>query len=243
MLAGFLRDGVSPRDFPVDVAPLPLPTSGDEFDALALDLADTRILDPTRPPERLKSMDVEVDVERRRLIDPDGAGHGAVYDGFEVLRLFKRWTGNGGVESFDVVLTRRLVGTWDPSDRRVHARVAIYGFPSLLSVPGLVAAPAPSRERALARRLGLRPEPLGSGEGEGGLAPGDPRTTDALKGYLLQALFYHLFGSPFCQDLDCRLFNAHRQEELLRAQRGEGTGLCGEHEAMLFRAAAGEPEP
>ncbi len=57
--------------------------------------------------------------------------------------------------------------------------------------------------------------------------------TEVIKGYLLQALFYHAAGDPFCPDENCRLFNAHWQEQLIRAQLGDGAELCSRHGAML----------
>jgi hypothetical protein len=62
---------------------------------------------------------------------------------------------------------------------------------------------------------------------------GDPRMTDVLKGYVLQALFYHLTGYPFCDDKNCRLFNAHRQSEMIHAQLLSQHELCSHHQTML----------
>jgi hypothetical protein len=50
-----------------------------------------------------------------------------------------------------------------------------------------------------------------------------------LKGYVLQAVFYQATGEAFCDDPDCRLFNAHWQEEVLRAQRDVPYDLCPRH--------------
>jgi len=61
----------------------------------------------------------------------------------------------------------------------------------------------------------------------------DPRLTDVLKGYAAQALFYYLLGYPFCEDSDCRLFNAHRQSELLQAQLFSPYEFCVRHQAVL----------
>jgi len=42
--------------------------------------------------------------------------------------------------------------------------------------------------------------------------------TEVIKGYIMQALFYYVVGDPFCDNHQCRLFNAHWQEDLIRAQ-------------------------
>jgi hypothetical protein len=65
------------------------------------------------------------------------------------------------------------------------------------------------------------------------LRPDDPRTTEVLKGYLAQAIFYYMTGEPFCEERECRLFNAHWQEDLLHAQLDGGSDLCAKHERML----------
>jgi hypothetical protein len=59
--------------------------------------------------------------------------------------------------------------------------------------------------------------------------------TDVLKGYVAQALFYHLVGYPFCEDKNCRLFNAHRQSELLHAQLHSPYEFCSKHQAVLYQ--------
>jgi hypothetical protein len=40
-------------------------------------------------------------------------------------------------------------------------------------------------------------------------------------------------GEPFCEERECRLFNAHWQEDLLHAQLDGGSDLCAKHERML----------
>jgi len=59
----------------------------------------------------------------------------------------------------------------------------------------------------------------------------DPRTTDALKGYALAAYHYATMGEAFCEDPDCRLYDAHRQEGVVRAQLREPE-FCDEHAAV-----------
>lgn len=45
----------------------------------------------------------------------------------------------------------------------------------------------------------------------------DSHITEIIKGYVLQAMFYHITGNPFCNNRNCRLFNAHWQEEVIQA--------------------------
>jgi hypothetical protein len=183
----------------------------------------------------------EIRYERARLVDPSRSSFGVLYHGFTIQRILSREieVSNLRDDTLRVVLTNRLLGTWDPDDRRVHARVAVFGFPSLISAPGAVVAPARPVEEYLSRRLGLPEPPPRPGASDRFLEREDPRLTEVLAGYGLQALFYHLTGDPFCGDPDCRLFNAHRQEDMLHAQLREGAGLCEEHGRLLLEALRG----
>ena len=50
-------------------------------------------------------------------------------------------------------------------------------------------------------------------------------------------LLFALTGEPFCEDPACRLFNAHWQAEMLRAQL-EGPDYCERHQELLRRGGA-----
>jgi hypothetical protein len=102
-----------------------------------------------------------------------------------------------------------------------------------------VEAPAKPREFYLAREqfraMGLDAisPVLASELRDRCLLPNDERLTEVAKGYALQAVFYALFGEAFCDDKDCRLYNAHWQEEMLHAQLDGAYDLCPRHETML----------
>jgi hypothetical protein len=144
-----------------------------------------------------------------------------------------------------VVFTNQLLATWD--DGRYHLRVAVFGFPSLLSTTGLVEAPAKPREFYVIKQqyaaLGMH-DAIGELERELGkrmLMHEDPRLTEVVKGYVMQALFYHLTGDPFCEDKGCRLFNAHWQEEVIEAQLSGDCQFCPRHQSMLDELKEREP--
>ena len=62
---------------------------------------------------------------------------------------------------------------------------------------------------------------------------GDYRINFIAVGYVLQALFFFLTeGDPFCNDSNCRLYNAHWQEELIHSQIETGK-ICNEHASIL----------
>jgi hypothetical protein len=230
----FLEETVPSGAVPFEIQPIPFPSRGADLTDLSESLASTRIHDPLRPPERIAPMYAEVQAERNRVLDSDSGAFGMVYDGLELLRLYSGLLETAdGAE--DILLTNRVVGTYDRDDRRIHARVAVFGVPPLISVPGLVAAPARPVEAALSRRLGLKARPERLDGSEEFLVYGDPRTTEVLKGIVLQAVFYLVSGNPFCPDRDCRLFNAHRQKDLLHAQCRPGASLCDAHAGQLER--------
>jgi hypothetical protein len=182
----------------------------------------------------------EITYERRRLTTR-GEAKGVVYDGFMVQELLvglfdreelNRW-------SLPLVFTNQLLSTFDESDRRYHLRTVILGYPAIVSTTGLVEAPAKPREFYLAREqfraMGLDAisPVLASELRDRCLLPNDERLTEVAKGYALQAVFYALFGEAFCDDKDCRLYNAHWQEEMLHAQLDGAYDLCPRHETML----------
>ena len=51
-----------------------------------------------------------------------------------------------------IFLTNRLFATWDEHERRYHARVSLYGFPSIISTTGVVEAPARPRQYYLLKQ-------------------------------------------------------------------------------------------
>jgi len=208
---------------------------------LARAFAGAKVRNPARPDLNAGPLAGEVDYERRRL-EAGSKVLGLLYDGISLMNLLAALitAEERSRRHIHVVFTNQLFGTWQDDDRRYHARVSLYGFPSLISTTGLVEAPAKPREfyflkqqytalgMADAVDVGMKKEFWGRVLGHN-----DERTTEVLKGYALQALFYHIWGEPFCPDRGCRLYNAHWQEELLAAQLGGDYELCPRHEQML----------
>jgi hypothetical protein len=60
------------------------------------------------------------------------------------------------------------------------------------------------------------------------LVENDPRTTAALKGYVLRAVHLAATGEGFCDDERCRLSNPHRHEGVVEAQLRE-PDFCAKH--------------
>lgn len=211
------------------------PAEGErELQVLAREIAGSRIHHVEKRERGTEPLAGEIDYERRNLFSE---AFGVLYDGFSLLDVFLRFIPPSEFDHCHVVFTNQLLATWDGSDLRFHARVSVYGFPTIISTTGIVEAPAKPREFYLRRQLGEDPMSLKE-EFEGRFIDYDDlRMTEVMKGYVLQAVFFHLTGDPFCEDNSCRLYNAHWQEEVIQAQLS-GQDLCPRHRAIL-RAAGG----
>jgi hypothetical protein len=211
--------------------------TGKALSSLAEELARAKVRNPLRQVGDFTPLRGEVDYEERRLSDPDKKSWGILYDGYKLMRILQRMISQaeGNLSHIHVVFTNQLFGTWDENDQRYHARVSVYGFPSLISTTGIVEAPAKPREYYLLKQqyaaLGMPDATaieLDTQFRGQFISHGDPRLTEVMKGYALQAILYHLWGDPFCQDKSCRLYNAHWQLEVIGAQ------LEGEYEFCPF---------
>jgi hypothetical protein len=181
---------------------------------------------------------MEIDYEKRKLKGERLAG--AVYDGSMLQELFARCIPSAelGWRYLHVVLSDRLVATWEGDEHRYHARTVVLGYPNIVSIPGIIEGPARSRDYYLGMQLGLtlagggRERISAALKGEA-LEYDDGRLTEVVKGLILQAFFYHVFGEVFCAHGECRLYNARWQSELLQAQCGKESGLCSVHASLL----------
>lgn len=175
---------------------------------------------------------VEIDYEIRRIKGQNMASS-PFYDGFKISNFFRNKLLIEGPSDISFVYTDRLVGSYG-EDRRWHARTVIFSYPCIISTTGIVQAPAKSKQYYLAKQLvssiSKSTEMVNDPEDHiRGLD--DPRIHDAAASYAIQALFFSVFGEPFCNDNTCRLFNSHWQKDVLSGQvNGE---LCRKHKEMI----------
>jgi hypothetical protein len=210
------------------------------FEDIAERIAGARVfdLDSPHPAGGNEPMRGEISYEQGR-IEGQSSSPGILYDGFFLSSIFRTKSGieGGRLDSLQIVLTDRLIGTFDRSDRRYHARAVVFGYPSIVSITGIVEAPARPREYYMIKRqyqaIGMIPPELDEQFKGRYLEHGDKRIGEALKGYLMQCFFYQTTGDPFCSEKECRLFNAHWQEELINSQIKSTIELCPRHEEML----------
>lgn len=202
---------------------------------LTKQFARIRVKDPGKQFVLGKPLRAEIDYEKRRIRDPHWKIFGILYEGIFYQKVISGLILGGKLDfkRCTIFFTNQLFGTYDQDDRRYHTRVSLYGFPHLISITGLVEAPAKPREFYLKKRMGLPLELLKKEYRGRFIDHGDVRMTEVLKGYAMQALFFHLTGSPFCEDRNCRLFNSHWQEEVIHAQMDGKYEFCPRHEAIL----------
>ncbi|MCX8118475.1 MAG: hypothetical protein N3G78_11145 [Desulfobacterota bacterium] len=214
--------------------------SPDRIEILARKFAGIRIKNPKRPLPKTV-FEVEVQYEMDRMRDPGWQLYGIPYEGALYQQLIHDLVFEGRLseEECTILFTNQLIATWDPDDWHFHIRISLYGFPHLISIPGIVSGPARPREYYVKKQKGIPIEWLKEEYKGKFIDHGDPRMTEVLKGYVLQAFMYNLEGDPFCDDPDCRLFNSHWQEEMIHAQLDGAYEFCPRHEEVLRQVKTG----
>ena len=213
----------------------------DRFSDLAHRIARLKVRNVEAPFHETEPLHAELEFERRRLANEDRGPFGILYDGFRLQRLLREVMAKNELrlDLVHVVFTNRTLGTWG-DDLRYHLRSITLGLPAIISTTGLVEAPAKPREFYLAQQdlgmaarseyaLSLLKERF---KGQF-LDHDDLRLTEVAKGYAMQAIVYQSTGEAFCSDPDCRLFNAHWQAELIRAQLQGPREYCERHQRLL----------
>ncbi|HXX98929.1 MAG TPA: DUF6775 family putative metallopeptidase [Candidatus Bathyarchaeia archaeon] len=169
-----------------------------------------------------------------------------LYDGFMMQRLFETMINESesNTDHVHIVFEDRLICTFSEEDWRYHARTIVGGSPSIISTTGIVEAPAKPKEWYIKQMQlatcnvysnGDENDVISSDGKEKYLDYGDYRINFAAVGYALQALFFFITeGNPFCNNIDCRLYNAHWQEELIYSQI-RSQRLCNEHATLLHQ--------
>ncbi|TES89764.1 MAG: hypothetical protein E3J87_11350 [Candidatus Cloacimonadota bacterium] len=214
----------------------------EEIETIALKRAKIRVLDPVNRILNPEPTKTEVDFEKRRLSSKNVKSSGLFYDAIKLVSICQEMISDDEkrIDWCHIVFTNELFGTFDENDRRWHARVSLFGFPSLISTTGLVEAPAKPKEFYVKKRLGANPYLLKEEFKGRFIDYEDERMNDVLCGYAVQAIFYHLSGEPFCDDRGCRLFNAHWQEDVIFSQIESDYEFCEKHRKKIEEFSKGE---
>jgi len=244
-IARYLRQKLGKAKIETRGSPFVSNLTRDNVSELARNMAGAKVQEINqRIPAEPEPLPGEVEYEKRRILGKTRA-FGVIYDGFRLRRIFGEVIPKeeSSLEFGHLIFTNRLLATWDSRNRRYHLRASIYSIPSVISITGLIEAPAKPREYYLLKQ---QYERLGKGLGElkerfkgRFIDYGDKRLTEVAKGYAMQAVFYALAGDPFCGDKGCRLYNAHWQEELIFAQLDSGYEFCPRHTELLRKV--GQP--
>ncbi len=193
--------------------------------------------------EQAKIVDLKQPFERQRNQELDNSGNAMLaiplYDGFVMQRIFTEMIPNSemSLDHIHIVFTELLTCTFSEDDWRYHGRAVICGTPSIISTTGIVEALAKPREYYLyLSQLGSMVEDITNLKkmfaGRFIDYADEEKITAASINYVLQAVFFFITeGEPFCTDKDCRLFNAHWQEDLIHTI--EKRRLCAYHRNMV----------
>jgi hypothetical protein len=138
------------------------------------------------------------------------------------------------LDHIQIIFTALLPCTFSEDDWRYHGRAVICGTPSIISTTGIVEALAKPREYYLSQPVSRTEDVANLKKKFAGRFidyDDEEKIIAASINYVLQAIFFFIAeGEPFCTDKDCRLFNAHWQEDLIHTI--EKRMLCPYHRNM-----------
>jgi len=204
----------------------------------ALKIAECKIFNLSKDFEKYIPTNEEILFEELNIKDTSNTENIIMYDGFRLQKVLSNLVleTENKAEIFHVFFTNKLTCTFDCNDYRYHGRALIGANPALISTTGIIEAPAKPREyyHDLMTNFtqGINVESIKQKYKGTYLENNDSRLSKVVEGYLLQAIFYYEIGEPFCENSNCRLFNAHWQKDLLDSQL-KTRKLCEIHQKIL----------
>lgn len=199
-------------------------------------IASTRILDIKKPFQKHSASMEEILIEKEN-IDMSEKEEMTLYDGIELHKVISEQIPKeeNSIDILNIIFTNKLTCTFDENDFRYHARALIGSNPTIISTTGIIEAPAKPKQYYLDLMTNFSKEAVGQikkkYKGEF-LEYHDFRISEVIEGYLLQAITYYETGEAFCTDKECRLYNAHWQEELISSQL-KNKKFCNKHKEIL----------
>lgn len=197
-------------------------------------IAEFRVLNPSKNETNINPFQQEIEFEREKIYNCK-CGKGIIYSGIELVKYLRNIEEIKKLKFTDrpVFITLDYIATFDKNDRRWHLRYALFSFPVIISLKGILEAPAKPKEYYFYIAQGFLPEMIPADLKEKFLTENDRRLPRVLAGILLQAYAYYILKNPFCENKFCSLYNAHWQEELLNSQKDEPFILCEKHKKLL----------
>ena len=162
-----------------------------------------------------------------------------LYDGVELNKIIKELIpiDENNLNTLHIIFTNKLTCTFDENDLRYHARAWVGSNPIIISTTGIIEAPAKPKQFYMDLITNFSEEAVEEikkkYKGEF-LEYKDFRLPEIVEGYILQTVFYYETGDAFCENTQCRLFNAHWQKELFISQI-ENKKICEKHEKILVK--------
>jgi len=201
-------------------------------------IAGKRIFDLKKPFKEHSPNKNEIEIEKSNK-DTSEDGRAFLYDGYELQQIISKSIGEENLDTLHIIFTNKLTATFSEEDMgddfRYHARALIASNPSIISTTGIVEAPAKPRRYYMelfgcaskARIKEIKDRYKGQF-----LEYHDNRLEKIVEGYLSQVIFYVETGEAFCEDKNCRLFNAHWQKDLFESQL-TNSAFCKNHKNKL----------
>jgi hypothetical protein len=204
----------------------------------AFKIAQCKIFNLRKDFEIHNPTNEEIEFEELNFQDTSQTENIIMYDGFHLQKILSDLIlkTEDSDNIFHVFFTNKLTCTYDYNDYRYHGRAMIGSNPAIISTTGIIEAPAKQREYYYDLMTnftrGVNVETVKEKYKGTYLEYNDSRLSKIIEGYLLQAIFYYETGEPFCENIECRLFNAHWQKDLLYSQL-KIRKLCEKHQKIL----------
>jgi hypothetical protein len=199
-------------------------------------IANTRIFNLRRPFEKHNPSIETIRIEKENK-DMSEKKEMILYDGFEFHKVINEFIpiNENKIDTLNIIFTNKLTCTFDENDFRYHARSLIGSNPTIISTTGIIEAPAKPKQYYLEMMTNFsdeKVEEIKKKFKDEFLEYHDKRISEIIEGYLLQAIMYYETGEAFCENKDCRLFNAHWQKDLFFSQL-ENKSFCKKHQEIL----------
>ena len=201
-------------------------------------IASTKIFNLKKPFQKYTPSieDILIESENKDMSNKEEM---TLYDGIELNKIMREVipVAENTLNTLHIIFTNKLTCTFNENDFRYHARVWVGSNPTIISTTGIIEAPAKPKQYYMDLMTNFSKESIEEVKkkykGEF-LEYKDIRLAEIIEGYLLQAIFYYETGDAFCDNNQCRLFNAHWQKDLFNTQI-ENKKMCGKHENILTK--------
>ena len=201
-------------------------------------IASTRIFNLKKSYEKHTPSIKEISIELENK-DMSNKQEMTLYDGIELNKIVTELIpiAENTVNTLHIIFTNKLTCTFDENDLRYHARAWVGSNPIIISTTGIIEAPAKPKQFYMDLMTNFSEEAVEEikkkYKGEF-LEYNDVKLPEVVEGYILQSIFYYETGDVFCDNKNCRLFNAHWQKDLFISQI-ENKKMCEKHEKILAK--------